>query len=496
MPVRRKDDDGFIKIREDCMGSDFKKSFLSQEFSDISVLFRNDSIPCHKLVLTARCEYFRRALQKTDVEHEFDIAAADATQDCTCDDFKATIFYLYTGTLPDEDQGPVFDPLHVLALAEKLGLPRLKELCEKSIASNCNCSRRVRRSAVISGKNLVEDFVKKNLKNAIDAYICARRLKAHQLEQLMLFNICSNADLVKSHLDGCLKGAFGADLTAQESLSVIRETVKLTSNTVGSVQRIKNGMCTTTLNHDSEEIPALRLQHEAFRQAVIDDVAFHELCGDFSPPDPNFEYGAYSEAMEMREAIHGLAFPTAAKFFDKDCADSDEEDEDQDVDREAAFAAAILSDCMRETSAEMKSLNQRRKSLEEMSECSDSSDAESDGGVSDELQVPTSLVGTSASKPTKRIPSAYNSFMKTGKDSLCCAPSCFCRSLVRGLTAYLGCRGCKDQGSSTETWPQGGLPASYCKLAGDQSAAGRRCPSGCASRRDLPTRYSYCALSP
>jgi hypothetical protein len=116
MPVRTlrsKENQSFIKVREESIGSDFRSCFLSEDFSDISVRFSGASIPCHKLVLSARCEYFKRVLKsngKKDVEHEIFVDAADATQDCTNDDFKATIFYLYSGTLPDEVQGLNFDP--------------------------------------------------------------------------------------------------------------------------------------------------------------------------------------------------------------------------------------------------------------------------------------------------------------------------------------------------------------------------------------------------
>jgi hypothetical protein len=76
-----------------------------------------------------------------------------------------------------------------------LGLPRLKEFCEESIARNCDCSHSVRRSSLAFNTDPIENFVKKNLKEAIDAYICARRCNARHLDQLMFFDICSNANL-------------------------------------------------------------------------------------------------------------------------------------------------------------------------------------------------------------------------------------------------------------------------------------------------------------
>ena len=477
MPVRSKENDSFVKVREETMGSDFKSSFLSREFSDISVKFRDESYPCHKIVLAARCEYFRRVLQSmqgTDREHEICIEPGDASKACTGSDFKAAMFYLYTGALPDEAEGLNFDPCHVLALAEQLGLPRLKELCEKIIAGACSCSRNTRNGRLLFDTP-VEDYVRKNIKETIDAYINARRCNAQQLEQLLLFNICSNADLIKAHLDGCLRGAFGDDITTHESLNIIRDTVKLTSSTFGTVQTVKIGAYgTSTVNLDTEEMQELRLKHEAFREAVIDNAVFRKLC-DSDAPDLEFRVGSYSEASEMQQAINRIVFPSAAKFFDP--VDDDERDEDQ-------FASALLSDYLRETDAELMCIKRRVELTRDLN----SSEEESDRSSFTDSSLPTARSATL--KAAKRIPSAYNEFMKTGTVS-----HCYVLTFAAVVFyVHFSRRDCQGQGSNTAAWSQRGIPASCSELAEGQNAAGGCC--SCAGPCWLTRKCTRWSCSP
>ncbi len=135
----------------------------------------------------------------------------------------------------------------------------------------------------------IEGFVEENTKEAIAAYIFARRCNACQLEQLMLFYICAQADLIKSHLDGCLRGAFGADQVPGIARHYSRHSE-------AGQQHVR--VCAAGWGWRSTR------RSPSFASSI----AFQQLAGEFSSPGLAYRFGSYGDAQEMRRAINSLAF--------------------------------------------------------------------------------------------------------------------------------------------------------------------------------------------
>lgn len=115
----------FINVMD--MGTCIGKLALSVEFSDIRLVVGYDGevFPAHKLILAARCEYFRKMFYGNPMKE-----ARDGVCTFPYDDprvFKTMLYHLYAKQLEDTP-----DPKHLvmcLVTAEKYGIDSFREFC-------------------------------------------------------------------------------------------------------------------------------------------------------------------------------------------------------------------------------------------------------------------------------------------------------------------------------------------------------------------------------
>ena len=110
---------------------DFALMFADQAFSDFEIICQEKSFPCHKAVLAARSEVFKKMLN-TDGE--------EAKKNClVINDFEneqvgQLLQFIYTGSLNEEDSIGT----DLLLLADKYDVPDLVHICEVALARDVN----------------------------------------------------------------------------------------------------------------------------------------------------------------------------------------------------------------------------------------------------------------------------------------------------------------------------------------------------------------------
>ena len=110
---------------------DFAYMFADQAFLDFEIVCQEKSFPCHKAVLAARSEVFKKMLN-TDGE--------EAKKNClVIKDFEneqvgQLLQFIYTGSLKEEDSIGT----DLLLLADKYDLPDLVHICEVTLARDVN----------------------------------------------------------------------------------------------------------------------------------------------------------------------------------------------------------------------------------------------------------------------------------------------------------------------------------------------------------------------
>ncbi|KAM4694522.1 BTB/POZ domain-containing protein 9 [Discoglossus pictus] len=95
-----------------------------EEYSDVTFVVEKKRFPAHRVILAARCQYFRALLYGGMRESQPE--AEIILQDTTADAFTMLIKYIYTGraTLRDEREEVLLD---FLSLAHKYGFPELED---------------------------------------------------------------------------------------------------------------------------------------------------------------------------------------------------------------------------------------------------------------------------------------------------------------------------------------------------------------------------------
>ena len=107
---------------------DFAQMYEDQAFSDFEIVCQEKSFPCHKNVLAARSEVFKKMLNTVDGE--------EAKKNClVIKDFEneqvgQLLQFIYSGSLKEED----YIGTELLLLADKYDLPDLVHICEVALA--------------------------------------------------------------------------------------------------------------------------------------------------------------------------------------------------------------------------------------------------------------------------------------------------------------------------------------------------------------------------
>lgn len=106
---------------------------LQDDYSDVTFVVEEKKFPAHRVILAARCSYFRALLYGGMKEAEMNIEIV--ISDTSADAFETLLKYIYTGkmkisTTNDEDI------LDILGLANKYGFPALESALSTHLLSN------------------------------------------------------------------------------------------------------------------------------------------------------------------------------------------------------------------------------------------------------------------------------------------------------------------------------------------------------------------------
>nr|XP_060610064.1 BTB/POZ domain-containing protein 9 isoform X1 [Anolis sagrei ordinatus] len=106
-----------------------------EEYSDVTFIVEKKRFPAHRVILAARCQYFRALLyggmRESQPEAEIPL------QDTTAEAFTMLLKYIYTGraTLRDEKEEVLLD---FLSLAHKYGFPELEDSTSEYLCTILN----------------------------------------------------------------------------------------------------------------------------------------------------------------------------------------------------------------------------------------------------------------------------------------------------------------------------------------------------------------------
>lgn len=123
------------------MGTCIGKLVLSQEFSDVSIVVGLDGevFPAHKLILSARCSYFRNMFYGSGMKESRDAICRFEHDDPRV--FKTMLYHLYSRPMEES-----LEPRHMvmcLITAEKFGIDSFRDFClaslEKDVSITTAC---------------------------------------------------------------------------------------------------------------------------------------------------------------------------------------------------------------------------------------------------------------------------------------------------------------------------------------------------------------------
>ncbi|XP_029326935.1 BTB/POZ domain-containing protein 9 isoform X3 [Mus caroli] len=108
---------------------------IGEEYGDVTFVVEKKRFPAHRVILAARCQYFRALLyggmRESQPEAEIPL------QDTTAEAFTMLLRYIYTGraTLTDEKEEVLLD---FLSLAHKYGFPELEDSTSEYLCTILN----------------------------------------------------------------------------------------------------------------------------------------------------------------------------------------------------------------------------------------------------------------------------------------------------------------------------------------------------------------------
>lgn len=127
--IENKKEIQFTVPRESSVGDDLIQILDQPKFSDISFKVENTVIFAHKIILSARCKFFRAMFESEMIEsRKTEIVIEDASYDA----FKLLLMYLYSGRV----SVPHSLAPEILILADKYLLPDLQKCALVTISTS------------------------------------------------------------------------------------------------------------------------------------------------------------------------------------------------------------------------------------------------------------------------------------------------------------------------------------------------------------------------
>ncbi|TVU04978.1 hypothetical protein EJB05_48125, partial [Eragrostis curvula] len=135
--IERESLDDPLCIPRSDIGSHFGKLLDSTEGSDVLFVIGGDTFPAHRAVLAARSPVFKAQLFGSMADAKM---PSITMHDITSATFKAMLRFVYTDSLPEDDELELGDsptPIEVfqdlLAVADRYALDRLKLICARKL---------------------------------------------------------------------------------------------------------------------------------------------------------------------------------------------------------------------------------------------------------------------------------------------------------------------------------------------------------------------------
>ena len=122
---------------------DHYRLLQSAELADVEFLVGDDppvSIFAHRLILCARCEYYKQELTGLLREGTASGPVRIPVPDMSASVFRAVLRWLYTGRLLPKDEARDADMAGILKAADKLQIESLKLACQRQLFGNLSVS--------------------------------------------------------------------------------------------------------------------------------------------------------------------------------------------------------------------------------------------------------------------------------------------------------------------------------------------------------------------
>jgi hypothetical protein len=153
-------DDGKAKRNSDKIGlnddvplNECKKMLYSKQYFDFEFDVNGQKLGAHKSILSARSEVLEEIFGSGDKEKEKQIATIT---DVPMDIFKNFLLYVYAEKIPENAMRYVADFLY---LADKFGVPDLKQKCEEILEEHINDSTSILAFRLAHRYKLDEDLM-------------------------------------------------------------------------------------------------------------------------------------------------------------------------------------------------------------------------------------------------------------------------------------------------------------------------------------------------
>jgi len=122
-----------VKVPPPCLGADLKELLNSGNGADCTVVVEEEEMKAHKIILEARSPFFAALLNSPMREGQ---EGRVVIHDIKAPVFRMLLHFVYTDTLPEEQDGTTLDVCmaqHLLAAADLYQLIRLRRICERRL---------------------------------------------------------------------------------------------------------------------------------------------------------------------------------------------------------------------------------------------------------------------------------------------------------------------------------------------------------------------------
>ena len=105
---------------------------LDEKDTDFKLIAGNRSVPCHKVILCAQCEFFEEIVNTGVSQYDFGEDSVMAEDDGNV--LALTLRFVYLGTIPLTDENVEW----YVSASDVIEYPKIKNYCERYLLENLN----------------------------------------------------------------------------------------------------------------------------------------------------------------------------------------------------------------------------------------------------------------------------------------------------------------------------------------------------------------------